>query len=204
MARFGRASVLVLLAAGSALAARAAGGSSGIVVSDPLHHARVSTDVEGQTHSGEADDDCSFDQGHQASVIASIAARFPGGSVNETDLIVTWTGPADGTTTFAYGGCEDLGSMITRSTRLESPRTRDEVFSLARELATRFWSNDIVSARRATEALVSGLTEATYTTERVGGKVLYSVPDPGYVELSVEHEYQDGLDRVVIAWQGNF
>jgi hypothetical protein len=151
-----------------------------------------------------ADDECTFDQDHQTRVIASIADRFPGGSVNATDRVVTWTSTSEGTTTFAYGGCEDLGSMITRSTRLAAPRTQDEVFALARELATKFWSNDIVSARRATEALVTGLSGSTYTTERMEEKVLYSVPDPGYVELCVEHEYRDGIDRVVIAWQGNF
>jgi hypothetical protein len=151
-----------------------------------------------------AHDECTFDQDHQASVIASIAVRFPGGVASASDRLVTWTSPTEGTTTFAYGGCEDLGSMITRSTRLTAPRTRDEVFALARELATKFWSNDIVSARRATEALVSGLSGSEYTTESTEGKVLYSVPDPGYVELCVEHEYRDGIDRVVIAWQGNF
>jgi hypothetical protein len=151
-----------------------------------------------------ADEDCSFDQDHQASVIASIAARFPGGSVSATDRLVTWTNPAAGTTTFEYGGCADLGSVITRSTALPAPRSREQVFALARELAMKLWSNDIVSARLATDALLAGLNGSKYTTERVDEKVLYSVSDPNYVQLYVEHEYGDGIDRVVIAWQGNF
>jgi hypothetical protein len=149
-------------------------------------------------------DDCTFDQNHQANVIASIAARFPGGSVYATDRLVTWTSPEEGTTTFGYGGCADLGSVITRSTRLAAPRTRDQVFALARELAMKFWSNDIVSERLATETLLTGLSTSKYTTEEADGRLLYSVSDPNYVQLYVEHEYKDGIDRVVVAWQGNF
>jgi hypothetical protein len=151
-----------------------------------------------------AADDCTFDQAHQANVISSIAARFPGGTANVTDRAVTWTSTSEGTTIFSYGGCADLGSMISRSTPLAAARTQDQVFALARELATRFWSNDIVSARLATKTLLAGLDESNYTEERIDGKRLYSVADPNYVQLYVEHEYKDGTDRVVIAWQGNF
>jgi hypothetical protein len=149
-------------------------------------------------------DDCTFDQNHQATVIAAIAARFPDGSANATDHLVTWTSPTEGTTTFGYGGCADLGSVITRSTRLAAPRSQDQVFALARELTMKFWSNDIVSARLATETLLAGLSASKYTTEKADGKLVYSVSDPNYVQLYVEHEYKNGIDRVVIAWQGNF
>ena len=152
----------------------------------------------------DAADDCTFDPRHQANVITSIAARFPGGTANVRDRLVTWTNHAEGTTTFAYGGCYDLGSEVSRATRLAAPRTLSQVFALARELATKFWSNDIVSARRATKTLLAGLSKSKYTIEKINGAELFSVSDPGYVELYVEHEYKDGIDRVAIAWQGNF
>ena len=93
--------------------------------------------------------------------------------------------------------------MIDDERRIESepalPARR-----LARELAMKFWSNDIVSARLATETLLTGLRASKYATEKTDGKLVYSVSDPNYVQLYVEHEYKDGIDRVVIAWQGNF
>jgi len=94
--------------------------------------------------------------------------------------------------------------MITRSTRLAAPRTQEQVFALARELTLRFWSNDIVSAKLASETLLNGLSDSKYTIEKKDGKELFSVSDPAYVQLYVEHEYRDGIDRVEIAWQGNF
>lgn len=151
-----------------------------------------------------ASDDCTFDQDHQATVITSIAARFPGASPNVEGRTVTWVSPSEGTTTFEYGGCADLGSTITRSTQLAAPRTQAQVFALARELATRFWSNDIVSARLASETLLTALSNSKYMTEKLNGKVSFSVSDPSYVQLYIEHEYKDGVDRVVLAWQGNF
>ena len=151
-----------------------------------------------------ADEDCTFDETHQATVIASIAARFSGGTPNVSDRLVTWTSATEGTTTFRYGGCYDLGSVITRSTPLATRRTQNQVFALARELALRFWSNDIVSANRATETLLAGLDGTKYTVEKRNGRMLFSVLSPSYVELYVEHEYKDGIDRVEIGWQGHF
>jgi hypothetical protein len=148
--------------------------------------------------------DCTFDETHQATVITSIAARFSGGTPNVPDRLVTWTSVTEGTTTFSYGGCYDLGSVITRTAPLTTPRTQNQVFALARELALKFWSNDIVSARLATETLLAGLDGSKYTVEKTNGRALFSVPSPYYVELYVAHEYKEGIDRVEIGWQGNF
>jgi hypothetical protein len=151
-----------------------------------------------------AAEDCTFDQTHQAMVITSIAALFSGGTPNVPDRLVTWNSTTEGTTTFAYGGCYDLGSVITRSTPLATARTQKQVFALARELTLRFWSNDIVSARRATKTLLAGIDGSKYTVEKMNGRTVFSVPSTAYVELYVEHEYKDGIDRVEIGWQGNF
>ena len=151
-----------------------------------------------------AADDCTFDQNRQATVITSIARLMPGGTANVQERSVTWDGKTEGTTTFAYGGCADLGSVVTRSTHMARPRTQEQVFSLARELAAKFWSNDIVSARLATKTLISGLEGSKYTTAKSDGRTTFAVQDPNYVQLYIEHEYGDGVDRVTIAWQGNF
>jgi len=151
-----------------------------------------------------AGEDCTFDETHQATVITSIAARFSGGTPNVPDRLVTWNNATEGTTTFSYGGCHELGSIITSSTPLASPRTRNQVFALVRELALRFWSNDIVTARRATETLLAGLDGSNYIVEKTDGRTLFSVRSPSYVELYVAHEYKHGIDRVEIGWQGNF
>jgi hypothetical protein len=151
-----------------------------------------------------AGEDCTFDETHQATVVTSIATHFSGGTPNVPDRLVTWASATDGTTTFSYGGCYDLGSMVTHSIPLETPRTQNQVFALARELALRFWSNDIVSAWLATETLLDGIDGSKYTVEKTNGRTLFSVPSHSYVELYVEHEYIDGIDRVEIGWQGNF
>jgi hypothetical protein len=94
--------------------------------------------------------------------------------------------------------------MVTHSMPLETPRTQNQVFALARELALRFWSNDIVSAWLATKTLLDGIDGSKYTVEKTNRRTLFSVPSHSYVELYVEHEYIDGIDRVEIGWQGNF
>ena len=61
-----------------------------------------------------------------------------------------------------------------------------------------------MSARLATKTLLAGLDDSKYTVEKTNGRTLFSVLSPFYVELYVEHEYKDGIDRVEIRWQGNF
>ena len=151
-----------------------------------------------------AGEDCTFDEAHQATVINSIAARFSSGTPNVPDRLVTWTSVTERTTTFSYGGCYVLGSVITHTMPLTTPRTQNQVFALARELALRFWSNDIVSARLATKTLLAGLEGSKYIVEKTNGRTLFSVLSPSYVELYVEHGYKDGIDRVELGWQGNF
>jgi hypothetical protein len=151
-----------------------------------------------------AGDDCTFDQAHQREVLAVVAEWEPGASVNLDGREVTWMKAEKETTVFGYGGCFDLGSTVTRTTHMAAPRNREQVFALAKDLAERFWSNELVSARRATEALVSGLYGSSFTTQERDGQISFNVSDPSYVELYVEHEYANGVDRVRIAWQGNF
>jgi hypothetical protein len=151
-----------------------------------------------------AADECTFDQENQLAVLAAIAKQNPGAKSYPEKRQVVWVRPGEGTTTFGYGGCADLGSVVTRSMPLSAARTQEKVFSLARDLATQFWSNKEVSERLATETLVKALQSGRFYVETVEGKKLFQVNDPNFVQLYVEHEYKDGVDTIAIGWQGNF
>jgi hypothetical protein len=142
---------------------------------------------------------CTLDAAHQDAVISEAAALLPDGTIDHDKRQVTWNS-TDGTTTFAYGGCVDLGSVITHATWLPKPRTETQVFELARELAVRLWSNPAVSARSATNALLRGL-HGRVEPEQHDGKTIYNVKDPLYSQLFITHEYQGGEDRVTLGWQ---
>jgi hypothetical protein len=142
---------------------------------------------------------CTLDTAHQDAVVSEAAALLPDGAIDHDKRQVTWNS-VDGTTTFAYGGCVDLGSVITRATRLPKPRTQSQVFELARELAVRLWSNPAVGARSATNALLRGL-HGQIDPQQQAGKTIYNVKDPLYSELYISHEFQDGEDRVILGWQ---
>jgi hypothetical protein len=152
----------------------------------------------------QASDGCTFDQEHQAQVIVAVSKSAPGAVVDVEKRQVTWVTPKKETTVFSYGGCADLGSMVSRSTPRTAPRSQAQVFALAKELAERFWSSKTVAAGSATDALVTGLSTAAFTVDVNDGRTAFNVRDPGYVQLYVEHEFKDGIDKVTIAWQGNF
>ena len=130
-----------------------------------------------------AADDCTFDQAHQRQILSVVAKWEPGASINLDGREVTWTKAGKETTVFGYGGCDDLGSTVIRTTYMAAPRTREQVFALAKELAERFWNNKQVSAHLATEALVSGLYGSWFTTEEKDGRISFNVSDPSYVQL---------------------
>jgi len=151
-----------------------------------------------------AADDCTFDPDYQVKVLTAVAQSEPGASLDLERREVSWGAVGTDSTVFGYGGCEDLGSTVSRTTQMKAPRTQEQVFALAKDLAERFWSNKHVAASLATEALLSGLSAQRFEIERLNGTTIYSVRDSHYVELYVEHSYMDGVDSVTIAWQGNF
>lgn len=151
-----------------------------------------------------AADGCTFDQANQVRVITAVAKFAPHASVDLDNRQVTWTSTSRETTVFSYGGCADLGSTVSRSTPMKTARTREQVFSVAKELAERFWSNEFVRERLATDTLLAGLKESRFTIEKDKQRATFYVRDPNYVELYVEHTYANGTDQVTIAWQGNF
>ena len=151
-----------------------------------------------------AADDCTFDPDYQVKVLTAVAQSEPGASLDLERREVSWNAVGTDSTVFGYGGCEDLGSTVSRTTQMKAPRTQEQVFALAKDLAERFWSNKHVAASLATEALLFGLSTQRFEIERLNGTTIYSVRDSHYVELYVEHSYMDGVDSVIIAWQGNF
>jgi hypothetical protein len=145
---------------------------------------------------------CTFDQAHQLAVLAGISKAFPGAKLDISGRTLSWGDPNSAGTEFSYGGCVDLGSVVVLSTRSDAPRTRRQVFAEARRLAKRFWSNEIVRAAHATDALLSALDSGQYSVESEQDVTHYRVDDPEHVQLSVTHAYRSGIDRITIAWQG--
>jgi hypothetical protein len=148
--------------------------------------------------------DCPYDQVHQTKVVEAIAKAIPGGTTDDARRQLTWTDPSVGTTTFGFGGCADFGSRVTRSTPTDAPRTREQVFAVARELATRYWDNDIVAARAASRALVSGLASGMFIVQADEHGEMILVQEPGYIQIYLQHGYENGTDRVTIGWQAAF
>ena len=151
-----------------------------------------------------ADAECSFDQDNQLSVIAAIDKKFPGGKVNLDQRQIIWSTASNVTTTFGFGGCEDFGSTVARSTPMAKPRTQQQVFALAHELSMRFWSEEPVSERLVTDALADAILHSRYTVERDGSRTTFNFNHPGFVQLNIQHEYAEAIDRVVVVWQGAF
>jgi len=87
---------------------------------------------------------------------------------------------------------------------MKDQRTKEQVLALAKAMAERYWGNSQVSARLASETLVAGLTSSRFTVEVRSGTTTYNVSDPSYVQLYVDHSFSSGIDRVSIAWQGEF
>jgi len=100
--------------------------------------------------------ECTFDQEHQAQVIQSVLQAFPGGSRSNEDVL-TWERPGSARETFSYGGCFDLGSVISNSVTVEVPRSRDSVMQTVIALAEKFWSREFIGSSSATVALASAI-----------------------------------------------
>ena len=142
--------------------------------------------------------DCPYDQDDQIRVVREVGRRHPGGRVDEKDRRITWTLPAGGSIVFVYGGCADLGSIVTRTERRAAPLAPEQVFATALDLATRYWN------RREANALRTGLTARAFQTETVDGRTYFHVRHEDFSQFYVEYEFAGGTSRVAIAWSRNF
>lgn len=144
---------------------------------------------------------CAFSQEREQAVLQNVAARYPGGVLVRENREVTWALPDGGSTTFGYGGCEHLGSLAFRSIRAPVALGEEEVIGAARELAEQFWNAQILGDSLALDTLVSGLDRKDFIVELSRGKTFINVRDPAFVELYIEHSYENGFDSVGIVWQ---
>ncbi len=148
-----------------------------------------------------AAEQCAFSQEKEQAILQKAAAQYPGGVLAKEHREVTWALPDGGTTTFGYGGCEHLGSIAFRSIRAPAALEEKEVIAAARELARRFWNAEIAGDSLALDTLMTGLDRAEYIVELSRGKTFINVRDASFVELYIEHSYENGFDSVGIVWQ---
>jgi len=151
-----------------------------------------------------AADECTFDRAHQVEIIQNAATQYPGGITELDELRVTWQGPGGRTTIFRYGGCDDLGSVVSQADKMDTPRSQVQIFELARELAKRYWCDEIIGDSFAQDVLVTSLEKSEYSVEQEDRRTFFHIHHHAFVELYVEHEFDSGEDRVSIAWQGNW
>ncbi|MBI1736374.1 MAG: hypothetical protein HYR51_14485 [Candidatus Rokubacteria bacterium] len=142
--------------------------------------------------------DCPYDRDDQVRVVRELARRYPGGRVEETERRVTWSLPSGGSVVFLYGGCADLGSIVTRREPRATALPRDRVFAIAIDLATKYWH-----AAEA-EDLKDGLAKGAFRTEVIDGRTYYHVRHELLSQFYVESEFTSGTSRVAIAWSRNF
>ena len=145
--------------------------------------------------------ECTFDQEHQAQVIQNVFQAFPGAS-RSTEDVLTWELSDSARETFSYGGCFDFGSVISNSTNVEIPRSRESVMQIAMVLAEKFWGREFIGSSSATVALASAVARDEFKFEPVDGGEIYHVPDPMYVQFYIEHRFQHGTDTVAVVYQG--
>ena len=142
-----------------------------------------------------AEDDCTFSEEAQLKAVQEVASRFPGGLIDTHALSVTWILENHDSDTFAHGGCYDLGTVVTRESRLSEKRTQKQVLDTALELGRKYLSD--VELRILEEAV----PKSKFSVERFGPKTFYWIHDSRYVEFYIEHEYAGDADRVTVALQ---
>lgn len=142
--------------------------------------------------------ECTYDQENQLQVLSKIAARQPGGHLDEGQRRITWSRPSGGILTYGYGGCTHLGSEVTLSDPRPTPRTESQIFALAMDLASQYWDKlDAAALRRE-------LQGKRFQRDEVEGRVYYHIAREYYSEFFVAHEFAGGIDRVTIFWNRNF
>lgn len=148
-----------------------------------------------------AREDCTYDPDYAQGVLSKIAQRLDGAMREGNEL--RWIGAEGEVTILGIGGCHDRGTQLTRSTPMSAPRTREQVFALARELASSYLAPEIEGGKTAGESLLLGLQQSTYQTHSSDGTTRYQVEHAQYIELQVTHRFHEGVDEVSISWYEN-
>ena len=142
--------------------------------------------------------DCTYDQQDQQRVVREVARRYPGGRVEAKERRITWPLPSGGSVVFVYGGCDHLGSVVTRTEARTAALPQARVFAVATELAGKYWDKAVAKDLR------TGLAKRAFHTETVDGRRYYHVRHESLAQLYVEYEFSNGASRVTIAWSRTF
>ena len=103
--------------------------------------------------------------------------------------------------TFSYGGCFDLGSVISHSIQADVPRSRESVLQMAAAHSEKFWRREFIGSAHAATALASAIANIDFTVERFTDGEIYHVNNPAFVQLYVEHHFRNGADTITVVYQ---
>lgn len=152
----------------------------------------------------QAEDDCTFDQSSQTEMRSAVQQRYPGATLETETRELRWT-EAQEVTTLGYGGCVDLGSVITQTRQQSAKSGEREVIARALALAERFWTPALISSGSvATDVLRKSLGKQKWKRVLEPEQVRYVFKDSTYSVLQITHRFADGQDTVRIEWVGNF
>ena len=93
---------------------------------------------------------------------------------------------------------DTLGSIVTRTERRPTALSRDRVFAIATELATKYWN------KAEADDLKAGLAKRAFETEVVDGTTYYQVRHEDLSQFYVEYAFANGTSRVAIGWSRTF
>ena len=139
-----------------------------------------------------------------AAAFSAVQQRYPGAAVDAETRELRWTGAQD-VTTLGYGGCVDLGSVITQTRQQPAKSGEQEVIARALALAERYWTPGLISSGSvATDVLRKSLGKQKWKRVLEPDQVRYVFKDSTYSVLQITHRYADGQDMVRVEWVGNF
>lgn len=148
--------------------------------------------------------DCTLSLEHQLKILRNVGSRYPGGKKDVKKREITWFSENGDKTVFAYGGCEDEGSVISVTSKMKTPRTQRAVLSTALALAERFWTRELIGNSLELEVLKESIQRNRLIKEESNGETVFNIRHEAFVEFYIKHTYKDGLDTVSVAWQGNW
>ena len=149
-------------------------------------------------------DDCTFSPEHQLEILRNVGSRYPGGKRNIKEREITWLSENGDKTVFGYGGCDDLGSAISVTSKMKTPRSERAVLSTALALAERFWTKELIDDSLVLPLLRESIQHNRLIIEKRNGETFFNIRHEQFVGFYIEHTYKHGLDTVSVAWQGNF
>lgn len=157
-----------------------------------------------QSKSDEDQEDCSFSQEGQLEALRNVGSRYPGGKTDVKERVITWVSENGTKTVFSYGGCADLGSEISVTSKMKTPRSRQAVLATALALGERFWTKNLIYEPLALPMLKEGIRRNRFAIEKINGSTLFNIQHgEAFAEFYIEHTYKEGLDTVSVVWGEN-